>query len=159
LAIVMEDMVVPFIADGRLVLVLEDWSPPFSGYHLYYPNRRHPSRGVRCSSGGTTGQLSSISRANDDTHNLGRRRFVSSSRSAIDRRIAVDCILHQFGCALITTTKRRSRPFAHRDPKLQTSLPAKCSVLDGGPDDDVADVNMVGLLDRKHHCAGDRVRL
>jgi DNA-binding transcriptional LysR family regulator len=43
LAIVMEDMVAPFIADGRLVQVLKDWSPPFSGYHLYYPNRRHPS--------------------------------------------------------------------------------------------------------------------
>ncbi|HWS69332.1 MAG TPA: LysR family transcriptional regulator [Steroidobacteraceae bacterium] len=43
LAIVMEDMVAPFIADGRLVQVLKDWSPPFSGYHLYYPNRRHHS--------------------------------------------------------------------------------------------------------------------
>ncbi len=43
LAMVMEDMVAPFIADRRLVRVLEDWSPPFSGYHLYYPNRRHPS--------------------------------------------------------------------------------------------------------------------
>jgi DNA-binding transcriptional LysR family regulator len=40
---VMEDMVAPFIADGRLIPVLEDWSPPLSGYHLYYPNRRHPS--------------------------------------------------------------------------------------------------------------------
>jgi DNA-binding transcriptional LysR family regulator len=37
------DMVAPFIADGRLVRVLDDWSPPISGYHLYYPNRRHPS--------------------------------------------------------------------------------------------------------------------
>jgi DNA-binding transcriptional LysR family regulator len=43
LAIVMEDMVAPFIADGRLVQVLEEWSPPLSGYHLYYPNLRHPS--------------------------------------------------------------------------------------------------------------------
>jgi DNA-binding transcriptional LysR family regulator len=43
LAMVMEDMVAPFIAVGRLVQVLQDWSPPFSGYHLYYPNRRHPS--------------------------------------------------------------------------------------------------------------------
>jgi DNA-binding transcriptional LysR family regulator len=43
LAMVMDDMVAPFIADGRLVRVLEDWSPPLSGYHLYYPNRRHPS--------------------------------------------------------------------------------------------------------------------
>jgi DNA-binding transcriptional LysR family regulator len=31
------------IADGRLVRVLEDWCPPFSGYHLYYPSRRQPS--------------------------------------------------------------------------------------------------------------------
>jgi hypothetical protein len=29
------DMVAPFIADGRLVRVLEDWSPPISGYQLY----------------------------------------------------------------------------------------------------------------------------
>jgi DNA-binding transcriptional LysR family regulator len=43
LAMVMEDMAAPFIADGRLVRVLEDWSPLLSGYHLHYPNRRHPS--------------------------------------------------------------------------------------------------------------------
>ena len=43
LVMVMEDMVLPFLADGRLVRVLGDWCPPFSGYHLYYPNRRHPS--------------------------------------------------------------------------------------------------------------------
>jgi DNA-binding transcriptional LysR family regulator len=23
--------------------VLEDWCPPFAGYHLYYPSRRQPS--------------------------------------------------------------------------------------------------------------------
>jgi DNA-binding transcriptional LysR family regulator len=27
----------------RLVRVLEDWCPPFSGYYLYYPSRRQPS--------------------------------------------------------------------------------------------------------------------
>ena len=27
----------------RLVRVLEDWCPPFPGYHLYYPSRRQPS--------------------------------------------------------------------------------------------------------------------
>jgi DNA-binding transcriptional LysR family regulator len=37
LAIVMEDMAAPFIADGRLFRVLDDWSPPFSGYHLLLP--------------------------------------------------------------------------------------------------------------------------
>ena len=28
---------------GRLKRVLEDWCPPFPGYHLYYPSRRHSS--------------------------------------------------------------------------------------------------------------------
>lgn len=31
------------LADGSLVRVLEDWCPPFAGYHLYYPSRRQPS--------------------------------------------------------------------------------------------------------------------
>ena len=43
LAIVMEDQAAPLIAEGRLVRVLADWCPPFLGYHLYYPDRRHPS--------------------------------------------------------------------------------------------------------------------
>ncbi|GAB3790674.1 LysR family transcriptional regulator [Dyella agri] len=38
-----EDMVLPQVAKGRLVRVLEDWCPPFPGYHLYYPSRRQPS--------------------------------------------------------------------------------------------------------------------
>ena len=38
-----EDQVAPYIADGRLVRVLEDWCPYFPGYHLYYPSRRHSS--------------------------------------------------------------------------------------------------------------------
>jgi DNA-binding transcriptional LysR family regulator len=32
----------PHLADGRLIRVLDDWCPPFSGYHLYYPSRRQP---------------------------------------------------------------------------------------------------------------------
>lgn len=43
LGYVMEDHVDDHIADGSLVRVLEDWCPPFSGYHLYYPSRRQPS--------------------------------------------------------------------------------------------------------------------
>jgi DNA-binding transcriptional LysR family regulator len=31
------------IARGELVRVLEDWCPPFDGYFLYYPSRRHQS--------------------------------------------------------------------------------------------------------------------
>lgn len=38
-----EDQVLPYIADGRLVRVLEDWCPFFPGYHLYYPSRRQQS--------------------------------------------------------------------------------------------------------------------
>jgi len=37
------DLVAPYIADGRLVSVLEDWCAPFPGYHLYYPSRRQHS--------------------------------------------------------------------------------------------------------------------
>ena len=33
----------PHLQEGRLVRMLEDWCPPFSGYYLYYPNRRQPS--------------------------------------------------------------------------------------------------------------------
>lgn len=43
LAYLMEDLVADHIAAGRLVPVLTEWSPPFSGYHLYYPSRRQPS--------------------------------------------------------------------------------------------------------------------
>ncbi len=37
------DQVAPHLASGRLVRVLEDWSKPFPGYHLYYPSRRQPT--------------------------------------------------------------------------------------------------------------------
>jgi DNA-binding transcriptional LysR family regulator len=43
LAYVPEDVALPHIAGGRLKRVLEDWCPPFPGYHLYYPSRRHSS--------------------------------------------------------------------------------------------------------------------
>jgi DNA-binding transcriptional LysR family regulator len=43
LAYVPEDLARPHIARGRLKQVLEDWCPPFAGYHLYYPSRRQPS--------------------------------------------------------------------------------------------------------------------
>jgi DNA-binding transcriptional LysR family regulator len=40
LAYLSEDQVQEHFAEGRLVRVLGDWCPPFSGYHLYYPSRR-----------------------------------------------------------------------------------------------------------------------
>ena len=43
LAFLPEDMVDKAIGEGTLLSVLEDWSPPFAGYHLYYPSRRQPS--------------------------------------------------------------------------------------------------------------------
>jgi len=43
LAYVPEDLAQPHLAKGRLIRVLEDWCPPYSGYHLYYPSRRQPS--------------------------------------------------------------------------------------------------------------------
>jgi DNA-binding transcriptional LysR family regulator len=43
LAFVLEDQVIDHLASGRLVRVLEDWCPPFDGFFLYYPSRRHQS--------------------------------------------------------------------------------------------------------------------
>jgi DNA-binding transcriptional LysR family regulator len=37
------DVVEPYLASGRLMRVLEDWSKPLPGYHLYYPSRRQPT--------------------------------------------------------------------------------------------------------------------
>jgi len=43
LAYLPEGLVQPHISKGRLKRVLEDWCPPYPGYHLYYPSRRQPS--------------------------------------------------------------------------------------------------------------------
>lgn len=43
IAFIPEDMVQQHLAAGRLVRVLADWTPPFPGYHLYYPSRRQQS--------------------------------------------------------------------------------------------------------------------
>ncbi|PWC39767.1 LysR family transcriptional regulator [Azospirillum sp. TSO35-2] len=43
LAYVPEDVVLPDLAQGRLRRVLEEWSPYWDGYHLYYPSRRQSS--------------------------------------------------------------------------------------------------------------------
>ena len=44
LAYLTEEQVQGDIEAGRLVRVLADWCPPFSGYHLYYPSRRQPTQ-------------------------------------------------------------------------------------------------------------------
>jgi DNA-binding transcriptional LysR family regulator len=43
LAYLPEDQVGAQLAEGRLVRVLTDWCPRYSGYHLYYPSRRQPT--------------------------------------------------------------------------------------------------------------------
>ncbi|MBV9567135.1 MAG: LysR family transcriptional regulator [Hyphomicrobiales bacterium] len=43
LAYVPEGLAQSHLARKRLRRVLEDWCPPYSGYHLYYPSRRQPS--------------------------------------------------------------------------------------------------------------------
>lgn len=43
LGFVPEGMAEELIAQGRLVRLLEDWTPPWSGYHIYYPSKRQPS--------------------------------------------------------------------------------------------------------------------
>ena len=43
LAYLPEDQVRTLVKDGKLVRVLADWCPAFSGYHLYCPSRRQPT--------------------------------------------------------------------------------------------------------------------
>jgi DNA-binding transcriptional LysR family regulator len=40
---VTDDYAQEAIVDGRLISALQDWSPLFAGYHLYYPSRRQLS--------------------------------------------------------------------------------------------------------------------
>jgi DNA-binding transcriptional LysR family regulator len=47
LTMVMEELVRPLIDLGDLVPVLEAYSTPFSGFYLYYPQRRHTSPALR----------------------------------------------------------------------------------------------------------------
>ncbi|MGH8331278.1 MAG: LysR substrate-binding domain-containing protein, partial [Pseudomonas sp.] len=43
LSYIPHDLVAPHLKTGRLIHVLEDWSPLFAGFHLYYPSRRQAS--------------------------------------------------------------------------------------------------------------------
>jgi DNA-binding transcriptional LysR family regulator len=43
LAYVPEEIALPHLAEGRLKRVLEEWSPFWDGYYLYYPSRRQSS--------------------------------------------------------------------------------------------------------------------
>ncbi|GGF07840.1 LysR family transcriptional regulator [Aliidongia dinghuensis] len=46
-AYVFEGIAEPFLADRRLVRVLEDWCPAYPGFFLYYPSRRQLSAALR----------------------------------------------------------------------------------------------------------------
>lgn len=47
IAYVPENLVERPVAEGRLLLLLDDWSPGFPGYHLYYPSRKQLSPAFR----------------------------------------------------------------------------------------------------------------
>lgn len=36
-----EEQVAEYVAKRRLIRVLEDWTPPFTGFFMYYPSRQH----------------------------------------------------------------------------------------------------------------------
>ncbi len=46
-AYVPEDLVAAELASGALVALLEDWTPPFPGYYLYYPSRHQNAPAFR----------------------------------------------------------------------------------------------------------------
>lgn len=43
LAYIPEEIILPYVEEGRLVRVLRKWSPYWDSYHLYYPSRRQSS--------------------------------------------------------------------------------------------------------------------
>ena len=47
LAYAIESQVADHLAAGRLMRVLEKWCPPFPGFFLYYPGRRHTPAALR----------------------------------------------------------------------------------------------------------------
>jgi DNA-binding transcriptional LysR family regulator len=47
IALAFEEQAAAALRAGRLVRVLEDWCPPFPGFHLYYPSRRQVPAGLR----------------------------------------------------------------------------------------------------------------
>jgi DNA-binding transcriptional LysR family regulator len=47
IAYVPESFARPFLADGRLVTVLDEWCPPCPGLMLYYPRNRHVPSAMR----------------------------------------------------------------------------------------------------------------
>jgi DNA-binding transcriptional LysR family regulator len=47
LAYLFDQRIADFIADGRLIRVLEDWCPPFDGFYIYYPTRRQMRPALR----------------------------------------------------------------------------------------------------------------
>jgi DNA-binding transcriptional LysR family regulator len=47
IAYTVEAMVDPFLRSGQLVRVLENWSPSFAGWFLYYPSRRQVPAALR----------------------------------------------------------------------------------------------------------------
>lgn len=47
IAFVAEDSVRDKIESGKLIQVLDEWCPPFAGFHLYYPSRRQHSHAFK----------------------------------------------------------------------------------------------------------------
>ncbi|AJZ89576.1 putative HTH-type transcriptional regulator ycaN [Beauveria bassiana D1-5] len=47
LAYVLREMAESHLKSGKLISVLDDWLPELPGFHLYFPNRKHPSAAFR----------------------------------------------------------------------------------------------------------------
>lgn len=47
IAYLFREQVAPALASGKLVPLLEHWSPPFAGFYLYYPSRRYVPPALR----------------------------------------------------------------------------------------------------------------
>lgn len=85
------------IADGRLVRLLEPWCEPFTGYHLYYPDRQGTAafelfKETLRKAGSCEGSRNSLSGGIFKYQSLSDRKFFTPippfTRSSIQRAIA-----------------------------------------------------------------------
>ncbi len=71
IAYVPETYAAPWLADGRLVALLETWCPPAPGFHLYFPANRHPPAALRALIDVIKEQASSTQRLRHETATAG----------------------------------------------------------------------------------------
>src|SRR5205823_5288057 len=90
IAFAFEAQMASHLARGTLETVLDDWCPPFPGFHLYYPSRREVTPALRAPRRRKAVAVAA---------GLGLRQLEAVARSASLRGGPVHALGHGKGCA------------------------------------------------------------